>query len=102
MVILTNVVGKRVGHISDFTIRNMIEALQTTTMPPKSHIKSKNSVEQEGRILLAISALKKKKKKTEYPMFAKQSVFIMCGALLSKTGYAERHIGTRHAQIVIK
>jgi len=40
--------------------RNMIEAFQTTTMPPKSHIKSKNSVEQEGRMLLAISALKNK------------------------------------------
>jgi hypothetical protein len=29
-------------------------------MPPKARPKSKNSVEQEGRILLAVSALKKK------------------------------------------
>jgi predicted HTH domain antitoxin len=29
-------------------------------MPPKTHIIAKNSAEQEGRILLAISALKKK------------------------------------------
>jgi hypothetical protein len=29
-------------------------------MPPKAHINSKNSVKQEGRVLLAVSALKKK------------------------------------------
>jgi hypothetical protein len=29
-------------------------------MPPKTHIIAKNSAEQEGRILLAISAFKKK------------------------------------------
>jgi hypothetical protein len=29
-------------------------------MPPKARTNSKNSVEQEGRVLLAVSALKKK------------------------------------------
>ena len=38
----------------------------------------------------------------KYPILAKQHVFIMRHTLLAKTGYAERHIGMRHAQIVIK
>jgi predicted HTH domain antitoxin len=36
------------------------EAIQTATMPQKTRIIAKNSTEQEGRILLAISALKNK------------------------------------------
>ena len=67
-------------------------------MPPKSRIKSKNSVEQEKMMLLAISSLKI----TKYSIFAKQHMFIRCHALLSKTGYAERNIRMRHPQIVIK
>ena len=36
-----------------------IATIQTTAMPPKSRVKSRNSIEQEGRILLAISAFEK-------------------------------------------
>jgi hypothetical protein len=38
----------------------MFESIQTATMPPKPRQTSKELVEQEGRIPLAISALKKK------------------------------------------
>ena len=37
-----------------------IEAIDTTTIPPKLHSRPLNSVKQEGELLLAISALKKK------------------------------------------
>jgi hypothetical protein len=36
------------------------EAIQTATIPQKMYIIAKNSTEQEGRILLTISALKNK------------------------------------------
>jgi len=43
-----------------FSHTQLFESIQTTTIPPKMPPKSKNSIEQEGRILLAISALQKK------------------------------------------
>ena len=44
-------------------------------MPPKS----RNSIEQEGRILLDISAIKNDK----FAIFVKQPVFIICPVLHS-------------------
>ena len=35
------------------------DAIQTATMPPEQHKKLKDLIEQEGRILLAISAIQK-------------------------------------------
>jgi len=43
-----------------FSHTQLVESIETTTIPPKMPPKSKNSIEQEGRILLAISNYKKR------------------------------------------
>lgn len=36
---------------------SLFDAIQTATMPPEQYKKSKDLIEQEGRILLAISVI---------------------------------------------
>lgn len=46
------------NHHIQIPARVQREAIQTTTMPPKARQTSRNLVEQEGRIQLAIQSLK--------------------------------------------
>ena len=63
---MLNVIGKRAGHANErvnapvFLRVCFFEAIQPPAIPPKMPKSSKSQVEQEGRILLAISAIKKK------------------------------------------
>ena len=59
-----NVVGKRAGHVSeratspDFTCLDT-RTIETTTILPKMRPKARNSIEQEGRVQLAMLAIEK-------------------------------------------
>ena len=63
---MNNVIGKRAGHANErvdapvFLRVCSFEAIQPPAIPPKMPKSSKSQVEQEGRVLLAISAIKKK------------------------------------------
>jgi len=49
-----------VGHLPRFYASHIIEAIQITIIQPKMPPKRQKSLEQEGRILLAISSIQKK------------------------------------------
>ena len=56
-------------------------SVQLATMPPKAYINLKNLVKQEGRVLLTVSALKKRKSL----IFIKLRVSIICLILPSSS-----------------
>ncbi|MCH1932291.1 hypothetical protein L9G16_19260, partial [Shewanella sp. A25] len=64
--VIYNVIHKRAAHPSEprtsyaFSHTQLVESIQTTTIPPNMPSQSKTYIEQEGRIFLAISALQKK------------------------------------------
>ena len=58
LVKLTNVIPDRVAHFTRFLRASVSHANKPPLFHPKMSSKSRNSIEQEGRILLAISAYK--------------------------------------------
>jgi hypothetical protein len=66
-------------------------------MPPIRTQSSQNRTEQEGRILLAIQAIKNKK----FPLYAKQRIALKCHFLLYGTSLMALQIDPKLAQIAI-
>jgi hypothetical protein len=58
---LSNVVPGRSGRHLNFSSPHQTSYFQTSTMPPIRGQKAQKSVEQEGRILLAIKAIKNRR-----------------------------------------
>ena len=86
------------ANFSDFSRHILLKQLIPPPWPPKLYSKPSNSVEKEGKLLLAISTLKKRKS----PISVKQRAFMMYHTLLSKTTSEERQIGRRLIQIAIR
>jgi hypothetical protein len=66
-------------------------------MPPKSRQNSKNSAEQEGRNLLAISAIESK----QITQIAEAARLYNVPVQLYATDFAAANIAMKHAQIII-
>ena len=75
-----------------------IEAFKPPSMPPKVYKNSKKIIKQEGRILLAISAIKKKRKFTVYIKYHVFIIFLLPPSISNymdtvfKLKYAPTHI----------
>ena len=67
-------------------------------MPPKSRQKSRNLIEQEGRLILAIFALKSNR----LAPYVRQHVFIQYLNQLYETGFMAVLIALRKTPIAIK
>jgi hypothetical protein len=66
-------------------------------MPPKARQNSRNLIKKEGRILLALYALKIRKLQ---PFMAQPNI-LMCLAQYFKTNFVVEYIAMRYMQMVI-